>query len=145
MNGPVDALAVKWPVRVLPAGHGQWRFIAGPRSGIGYRSKADAQEAGDIARAAALARMNAVGALAMLDSYRDVPCTWGRNHDHHEIDEARAALTGLIAAATRANGPHFAPDDCYATGPLTGDPIRDLVECPGCVLAAALARIGGAA
>ena len=32
----------------------------------------------------------------------------------------------------RALGDHFAPNDCYATGPLTGDPIRDLVQCPAC-------------
>lgn len=54
---------------------------------------------------------------------------------------ARAAIAELIAAAKRANGDHHAPDDCYATGPLTGDPIRDLVECPGCQLASALAAL----
>jgi hypothetical protein len=38
----------------------------------------------------------------------------------------------LIEAGLRAIGDHWAPNDCYATGPLTGDPIRDLVECPAC-------------
>ena len=57
----------------------------------------------------------------------------------------RTAIAELIAAAKRANGDHHAPDDCYATGPLTGDPFRDLVECPGCVLAATLASLAGAA
>lgn len=27
---------------------------------------------------------------------------------------------------------HIAPHDCFATGPLTGDPIQDLIVCPGC-------------
>lgn len=41
-------------------------------------------------------------------------------------------LERLVIAADRAVGTHNAPDDCYATGPLTGDPIADLVECPAC-------------
>jgi len=28
--------------------------------------------------------------------------------------------------------PHEFPSECFATGPLTGDPIEDLVVCPGC-------------
>lgn len=47
----------------------------------------------------------------------------------------------LMEAGERAIGVHFAPDDCYATGPLTGNPIADLVACPGCVL---LNEIGAA-
>lgn len=46
-----------------------------------------------------------------------------------------AAAPGLIEAlreGRRAIGDHYAPGDCYATGPLTGDDIRDLVECPAC-------------
>ena len=27
---------------------------------------------------------------------------------------------------------HTKPHDCFATGPRTGDPIQDLVVCPGC-------------
>ncbi len=27
---------------------------------------------------------------------------------------------------------HVAPHDCFATGPKTGDPIQDLIACPGC-------------
>jgi hypothetical protein len=27
---------------------------------------------------------------------------------------------------------HIAPHDCFATGPKTGNPIEDLVACPGC-------------
>ena len=41
--------------------------------------------------------------------------------------EARKALRKYMEAY-----PHQAPGDCFATGPLTGDPIKDLVLCPGC-------------
>lgn len=27
---------------------------------------------------------------------------------------------------------HNAPSDCYSTGPLTGDVVRDHMSCPGC-------------
>lgn len=60
------------------------------------------------------------------------------------LHEYSAAVAELIEAAKMANGDHSAPHDCYATGPLTGDPVMDLVVCPGCRLAAALARVGGA-
>ena len=41
-------------------------------------------------------------------------------------------LNELLREARRAIGDHNAPNDCYATGPLTGDPFRDLVQCPAC-------------
>ena len=44
----------------------------------------------------------------------------------------RDALRKVITEGRRAIGDHFAPHDCYATGPMTGDPIRDLVQCPAC-------------
>ena len=53
LGAPVDVL---WPVRVHAAGHGQWAFVAGPRSGAGYASKKAAQEAGRLARSKALAK-----------------------------------------------------------------------------------------
>ncbi len=43
-----------------------------------------------------------------------------------------ASLRELVAEARRAIGDHFAPSDCYATGPMTGDAYRDLVQCPAC-------------
>lgn len=72
---------------------------------------------------------------------------------------AMEANARLIAAAPellealhegrRAIGDHFAPNDCYATGPLTGDPIRDLVQCPACsfiaMYDAAIAKATGGA
>lgn len=52
------------------------------------------------------------------------------------IAAAEADLLGealeVVKEGRRAIGDHFAPNDCYATGPLTGDPIRDLVQCPAC-------------
>lgn len=73
--------------------------------------------------------------------------------------EEMKANARLIAAAPellealhegrRAIGDHFAPNDCYATGPLTGDPIRDLVQCPACsfiaMYDAAIAKAAGGA
>jgi hypothetical protein len=47
-------------------------------------------------------------------------------------------LVEALREARRAIGDHNAPSDCYATGPLTGDPYRDLVECPAC---SAIAKI----
>ena len=43
------------------------------------------------------------------------------------------ALPALISAlhAARKQLEHL-PPDCWATGPMTGDPIQDLVACPGC-------------
>ena len=41
-------------------------------------------------------------------------------------------LRSVLDEARRAIGEHFAPNDCYATGPATGDAFRDLIECPAC-------------
>ena len=41
-------------------------------------------------------------------------------------------LLEALREARRAIGEHSAPNDCYATGPLTGNAHRDLVECPAC-------------
>ena len=45
---------------------------------------------------------------------------------------SNAALKKALEEGRRAIGDHSAPHDCYATGPLTGDDYRDLVECPAC-------------
>jgi hypothetical protein len=59
--------------------------------------------------------------------------------DEREVMAANALLIAAapdlleaLKEARRAIGVHTAPDDCYATGPLTGDHIRDLVQCPAC-------------
>jgi hypothetical protein len=56
-----------------------------------------------------------------------------------ELSQANAAVGNLrdaLGLAREAIGDHFAPNDCYSTGPLTGDPIRDLVCCPACAFIA---------
>lgn len=45
---------------------------------------------------------------------------------------AAPELLDALIEARRAIGMHNAPNDCYATGPLTGDEFRDLVQCPAC-------------
>jgi hypothetical protein len=45
-------------------------------------------------------------------------------------------LLGALHEGRRAIGDHHAPNDCYATGPVTGDAFRDLVECPACAFIA---------
>ena len=49
-------------------------------------------------------------------------------------------LLEALEAARVAIGDHFAPNDCYATGPRTGDPILDLVVCPACSFIAVYER-----
>ncbi len=45
---------------------------------------------------------------------------------------AAPELLAALHEGRRAIGDHFAPNDCYATGPVTGDAFRDLVQCPAC-------------
>lgn len=49
-----------------------------------------------------------------------------------EEDGVIGELREALKEGRRAIGDHYAPNDCYATGPLTGDAHRDLVECPAC-------------
>ena len=54
-----------------------------------------------------------------------------------ELQEARDRIKRLeeaVEAYRTAYTPdgHVAPHDCFATGPKTGNPIEDLVACPGC-------------
>jgi hypothetical protein len=81
------------------------------------------------------------------------------DYDDDDVWPVMAANARLIAAAPemiecldegrRAIGDHNAQADCYATGPLTGDPFRDLVQCPACsfisMYDAVKAKIAGAA
>jgi hypothetical protein len=43
-----------------------------------------------------------------------------------------AKLLRVLKEGRRAIGDHYVPDHCYATGPITGNDHRDLVECPAC-------------
>lgn len=53
-----------------------------------------------------------------------------------ELEAESVKLRNIADAGIRAIGDHFAPNDCYSTGPLTGDPYLDLVECPACAFIA---------
>jgi hypothetical protein len=48
------------------------------------------------------------------------------------LQRGHEGLRKVLKEGRRAIGDHFAPNDCYATGPLTGNAVRDLVECPAC-------------
>lgn len=58
-------------------------------------------------------------------------------HRNETIDELKQRIKRLEEAidayqkAYTSEG-HKIPHDCFATGPCTGDPIQDLVMCPGC-------------
>lgn len=54
-----------------------------------------------------------------------------------QASKREAALVAAIHEGRRAIGEHSAPHDCYATGPVTGDTFRDLVQCPACSFIAA--------
>lgn len=53
----------------------------------------------------------------------------------------RAVSDRLLDALKRVVGDHNAPDDCYATGPLTGNPYQDLVACPSCQAESIIAEV----
>lgn len=62
-----------------------------------------------------------------------------------ELESDNAKLRALLNKADRAIGDHYAPSDCYSTGPLTGNLALDS-ECPACTYIAArqAAAEGGA-
>lgn len=67
-----------------------------------------------------------------------------------DVERQRDELLAALEEARRAIGEHLAPNDCYATGPMTGDEFRDLVQCPACSAIAEYERViakvkGGAA
>lgn len=51
----------------------------------------------------------------------------GADAIHSFLDEAISALE----TSRKALG-HDVPEQCWATGPNTGDPFQDLIVCPGC-------------
>lgn len=53
-------------------------------------------------------------------------------NSHDELVEMNKELLAALNEARRAIGEHFAPNDCYTTGPMTGDHFRDLIQCPAC-------------
>jgi hypothetical protein len=54
----------------------------------------------------------------------------GAEEQKHRIKRLEEALAAYQKAYTPDG--HTKPHDCFATGPRTGDPIQDLVVCPGC-------------
>jgi len=68
---------------------------------------------------------------------------------YERVRNAAPEMMEALHEGRRAIGDHNAPNDCYATGPLTGNHYRDLVECPACsfiaMYDAAIAKAGGAA
>lgn len=75
-----------------------------------------------------------LGAKVCADQLADaVPPMIGRiTRLYPHPDPTRSALVEALKEGRRAIGTHHAPHDCYATGPMTGDEYRDLVECPAC-------------
>jgi hypothetical protein len=63
--------------------------------------------------------------------------------DYAALAERCERLEAALREARRAIGDHYAPNDCYATGPLTGDEYMDLVQCPACAFIATHERISG--
>ena len=51
-----------------------------------------------------------------------------------ELQERVKRLEEAVTAYQKAYTPdgHSFPRDCFATGPFTGDPIQDIIACPGC-------------
>ena len=56
---------------------------------------------------------------------------------NRELTDKVDALVNALSVA-RAALVHHVPEDCWATGPMTGDPIADLVTCPGCAAIACI-------
>jgi hypothetical protein len=58
----------------------------------------------------------------------------GLQKENKALKQRIKRLKEALAAHQQAYTPdgHTKPHDCFATGPRTGDPIQDLVVCPGC-------------
>lgn len=86
---------------VYPAGHGQWAFVAGARSGTGYPSKAAARDAA----ASALKAQSKAPPVDVLEVMRNASVYlessgWTPSPSmQKEFSKARAAVAELIEAA----------------------------------------------
>jgi len=69
-----------------------------------------------------VAEARAIAAIAAMQADADL----------ERIKQERDQAVEALREGRRAIGDHIAPNDCYTTGPLTGDDYRDLVECPAC-------------
>lgn len=89
---------------------------------------------------------------AKLIKAKDIPMKYKRMEFNAQLQDEntslRTALTAerevsdkLEKALKRVVGDHNAPNDCYATGPLTGNLYEDLVSCPSCEAESLLAEV----
>lgn len=74
------------------------------------------------------------------DTCTHYDCT-GERAMADRIAQQEARIRELEAQLKRVVGEHSAPHDCYATGPLTGDPFSDLASCPSCEALALLKEV----
>lgn len=118
---------------------------------LAWRCQHSLQKDYDEARAEAAAmREAAVALVAHLDKFNiRVSNGLGEPIEGIEVDELKAMRAALSSTAGRdllarmermrvalkvadTALTHDYPRDCWATGPATGDPIADLIICPGC-------------
>ncbi len=71
---------------------------------------------------------DAYGAVVAVTSKNNAPEIATALNATAQHDKLVKALTLLMAEVA-----HNAPDECWSTGPSTGDPIQDLIICPGCI------------
>jgi len=64
------------------------------------------------------------------------PTAMFKDVDLADVPEVQALVDACESARLALY--HEPPSGCWATGPLTGDPIEDLVVCPGCRAIAAI-------
>lgn len=58
-----------------------------------------------------------------------------------ELEAAEKDVYRLVTALKDVVGVHDAPNNCYSTGPMTGDPFYDLVRCPSCCALSLISEI----
>ena len=63
--------------------------------------------------------------------YADGEIVHTRSEDRQRLIAAAPEMLEALRIAEAALT-HVRPESCWATGPLTGDPIADLIVCPGC-------------